>query len=108
MACNTSDPVFGKASCNIPKAVAAAKAAEVVVLCLGTTSQTDQGPSVASEGHDEPNYNLPGSQVALADAVFAVGTPVILLLVNGGIVQIDNYAYRAAAVVEVRLPFMEP
>ena len=104
MACNTTNPFFGNASCDIEKAVAAAKESETVVLCLGTTSQNDEGPSVDSEGHDEPEYSLPGSQAALADAVFAVGKPVILLLVNGGIVQIDDYAHRAAAVVEV--PFL--
>ena len=38
-----------------------AKAADVVVLCLGTTSQNDEGPEVDSEGHDEGDYSLPGA-----------------------------------------------
>lgn len=107
MACNTSNPFFGNASCDIAKAVAAARQAETVVLCLGSSSQNDEGPSVDSEGHDEPDYSLPGSQKALADAIFAVGKPVVLLLVNGGIVQIDDYAHKAAAVVEAFLPALQ-
>lgn len=107
MACNTSNPFFGNATCDIAKAVAAARKAEIVVLCLGTTSQNDEGPSVDSEGHDEADYHLPGSQTDLADAIFAVGKPVILLLVNGGIVQIDMYARKAAAVVEAFLPALQ-
>lgn len=107
MACNTSNPFFGNATCDIAKAVAAARVAETIVLCLGTTSQNDEGPSVDSEGHDEADYHLPGSQTALADAIFAIGKPVILLLVNGGIVQIDEYAHKAAAVVEVFLPALQ-
>jgi hypothetical protein len=90
--CNTSW-LHGQ-RCEISKAVAAARAADVVVLCLGTSSQNDEGPSVDSEGHDEGDFTLPGSQAELADAIFATGKPVVLVMVNGGIVQIDDYAHK--------------
>ena len=96
--------------CEIAEAVAAAKAADVVVLCLGTTSQNDPGKT-NGEGEDRPDMALPGSQKELADAVFAAATaeakPVVLVLVNGGIVAIDNYVSKAAAIVEAFFPSLQ-
>ena len=96
--------------CEVAEAVAAAQAADVVVLCLGTTSQNDPGRT-NGEGQDRPDIALPGSQTMLADAVFAAahaaGTPVVLVLVNGGIVAIDDYVARAAAIVEAFFPSLQ-
>ena len=86
----------GPGGCKIAAAVAAAKAAavrptllafapslsllcselgchpaQVVVLCLGTTSQNDEGNAVAHEGTDRGDFTLPASQAALARAIFA-------------------------------------
>lgn len=90
-------------NCEISRAVSAARQADVVVLCLGTTAQNDPD-STMGEGRDRESIDLPGSQTALADAVFATGKPVVLVLVNGGIVAIDKYVAKAAAVVEAFMP----
>lgn len=54
--------------------------ADVVFVCLGT------GDLQESEGHDKADLELPGQQLQLLqDAVlFGNGTPVVLLLFNGG------------------------
>eukprot|EP01046_Picozoa_sp_COSAG06_P013658 COSAG06_NODE_831_length_12041_cov_5.766789_2_plen_773_part_00 len=98
------------AGCNITGVVAAVNDADVVVLCLGFTTKGDEGPPVAYEGTDRPDFALPGSQAALADAVFAAAgatTPVVLLLINGGAFAIDAWVHRAAAVVEVFFPALQ-
>lgn len=107
IACGKSAAGFPSASCKIAAAVAAAKAADVAVLCLGTTSQNDEGPAVAHEGSDRGGFALPGSQMELAAAVLALGKPTVLVLVNGGIVAIDELLPKAAAVVEAFLPALQ-
>jgi beta-glucosidase-like glycosyl hydrolase len=92
--------------CQIDEAVAAAEQADVVLLCLGTTAQNDPD-STMGEGRDRASIDLPGSQVQLADAVLATGRPVVLVLVNGGVVAIDRYVTKAAAIVEAFLPSLQ-
>ena len=76
--------VVGNDASGIPAAVAAAQAADIVVLALGTNTQ------VAQEGNDRADTTLPGEQHALAMAILAVGKPTIVLLFNGGTMQIDD------------------
>jgi hypothetical protein len=92
--------------CEIALAVAAAQHADYVVLCLGTTAQKDPGRTMG-EGQDRGSIELPGSQGELADAIFATGVPVVLVLVNGGIVGIDKYVTSAAAIVEAFFPSLQ-
>jgi beta-glucosidase-like glycosyl hydrolase len=96
----------GTHRCEIAQAVAAAKQADYVVLCLGTTAQNDPSRTMG-EGQDRDNTDLPGSQAELADAIFATGKPVVLVLVNGGIVAIDKYVNDAAAIVEAFFPSLQ-
>ena len=49
----------------VARAVALAKRADVVILCLGTNLQTE------AEGRDRRDLNLPGAQQPLLEAVFA-------------------------------------
>lgn len=65
-----------------PAALAAAAAADVVVLALGIDG------SVEGEGHDRTNVDLPGAQHALAAAVAAVGKPTVLFVLHGGAVDL--------------------
>jgi beta-D-xylosidase 4 len=76
--------VNSKHTDGIAGAVAAAKAADFVVLVLGNDRTQEH------EGIDRPDINLPGKQEALADAVFAAGKPTMVILSNGGAVSIDN------------------
>jgi beta-D-xylosidase 4 len=96
--------------CEIEKAVAAAHAADVVILALGTSSQTDHAfPNAGQtngEGHDRADMSLPGDQAKLASAVFAVGKPIVLVLI-GGLVHIDKYVHKTAAIVEAFFPSLQ-
>jgi beta-glucosidase-like glycosyl hydrolase len=114
--CNGSAHQTGDQShyqCEIAQAVAAAKQADVIVLCLGTSAQfrdarsANDNTRTMGEGQDRENTDLPGSQSELADAIFATGKPVVLVLVNGGIVAIDKYVNDAAAIVEAFFPSLQ-
>lgn len=61
----------------IPAAVAAAQAADVVVMALGDTLQS------CGEWADRDSLDLPGGQLQLLAAVVAAGKPVVVVLVNG-------------------------
>ncbi|MCW1840505.1 glycoside hydrolase family 3 N-terminal domain-containing protein [Prosthecomicrobium hirschii] len=61
----------------IAGAVAAARAADLVLLCLGEPA--DWSGEAASRA--EPG--LPGDQAALAEAIFALGRPTVLILTGG-------------------------
>ncbi len=67
----------------IPAAVSAAAAADVVILALGTNE------AVANEGSDRGDASLPGQQLALAQAVLAVGKPTVVLIFSGSSLGID-------------------
>jgi len=84
----------------IPAALAAARLADAVVLCLGI------GHTQEHEGMDRTLITLPGLQEEFALQVFALGKPVVLVLVNGGVVAIDNLINPADAIVEAFYPSM--
>jgi len=62
----------------VARAVALAKRADVVILCLGT------GLQVEAEGRDRRDLNLPGAQQPLLEAVAAANPRVALVLFNAG------------------------
>jgi beta-glucosidase len=61
----------------LDEAVALAKKSEVVVLVLGGNEKT------VREEYSRSNLNLAGRQQQLLEAVYATGTPVVLLLIDG-------------------------
>jgi hypothetical protein len=70
-----------------PAAVAAAKAADVVVVFLGISSGFE------NEGHDRKGddaLELPGQQLALAQACVAANQNTVVVLAHGGMVHIDD------------------
>ena len=69
--------VTGDDTSGIAAAVAAAKAADVVVLTLG------ESVDMIGEGNSRAAIDLPGEQLALAKAVIATGTPVVAVIVSG-------------------------
>ena len=82
-------------------AVAAAKAADAVVLVMGL----DQ--SLEAEMHDRTHIRLPGYQPELVSAIrSAVGpnVPIILVLINGGAIAIENELPAVDAVLEAWYP----
>ena len=86
----------------VSEAVTVAKNSDVVVIVTGLDEslegeEGDTGNSYASG--DKETLNLPESQIRMAEAVAAVGTPVILINVSGSAMDLsfakDNEAYGA-------------
>jgi xylan 1,4-beta-xylosidase len=67
----------------IAPAVALAEASDIVILALGIDG------TIENEMHDRTEITLPGQQNALAAAIAATGKPTVLLVVNGGTVDIS-------------------
>ena len=99
-AANAGGTTAGVAGCSVAGgggdvdgAVAAAKAADSVVLALGI----DQ--SVEREGLDRINTTLPGQQAELAARVLALGKPTVLVLFSGGTISLGSLKGAAPAIV---------
>jgi len=70
----------------------------VVVLVLGIDH------TIEYEGMDRKSTTLPGQQENLALKVLGVNKPTVLVLVNGGILSIDNLMNGPSAIVEAFYP----
>jgi len=57
--------------------VEAAKKAQVAIVCVGDSGET------SGENFDRMDLNLPGHQLELVKAVYATGTPVVLVMQSG-------------------------
>lgn len=75
------------------EAVAAASAAEVVVLFLGLPARLE------SEGYDRDDIDLPADQLAVLDAVREANPNVVVVLSNGGVVALP-FASEVPAILE--------
>jgi beta-glucosidase len=69
--------VLGKDKSGFADAVAAAKGADAAIVVVGEKNGTD------GEGHDVASLDLSGVQEDLIQAVFATGTPTVVVLING-------------------------
>lgn len=87
----------------IAAAVAAAAAADVVVLAVGDRAGMF-GTGTSGEGCDAVDLSLPGDQRDLVEAVLATGTPVVLVVVSGRPYSLGAVASRCAAVVQAFMP----
>lgn len=81
---------------SVAEALNAVQQAEATILTLGNSRAQEH------EGIDRPDTLLDSNQTAFARQVFqaAKGAPVILVLVNGGALSIDELIAPAAAIVE--------
>lgn len=75
-------------------AVELAKRSEVVLFFAGIPAEQE------SEGFDRVDWQLPTNQLALLDAVLDTGSKVVVVLSNGGVVDVTRFAARSAAVIE--------
>jgi len=89
---SNSTPTNVEVEVDIPAAVLAAKAADVVVLCLGEGSYTETPGNI-------PDLNLGEPQRKLAEAIQATGKPVVLVLVEGRPRIVNRIADQAGAVL---------
>lgn len=78
----------------IPAAVAAASAADLVLLVVG------EDFDLSGEARSRSDISLPGAQQALADAVLDTGKPVVVILMNGRPLAVESLAERAPAMLE--------
>ena len=86
------------------EAVAVARQADAVVLCLGLTSQLE-GEEMRVEiegfrGGDRTRIDLPAPQRRLLERAVAVGKPTVLVLVNGSALAVNWAEAHVPAIVE--------
>jgi len=77
----------------IDAAVAAARAADVVVLAIG------EGTRMSGEAQSVTDIVMPAPQMALAEAVAATGRPIIVLLKNGRALALEGAVAAAPAIL---------
>jgi beta-glucosidase len=87
-----------------PEAIAAAKAADVVVAVLGITSELEGEEMPVSEegfkGGDRTSMDLPKPEEELLETVTATGKPVVLILANGSALAVNWAEEHANAILE--------
>lgn len=95
--------ISGGETDGIAAAVAAAQAADVVILALGDRAGLF-GRGTSGEGCDVESLDLPGAQAALLDAVLDTGTPVVVTLLAGRPYFLGRAVDEAAAIVQTFFP----
>jgi len=82
----------------VKKAVSVAKDADTIILALGGNWNSD------GEGGDRGTMDLAANQTELADAIYALGKPVVLVLQGGRPFAIPDYYNASAAVLQAWSP----
>jgi beta-glucosidase len=82
-------------------AVAAANAADQVVLALGETRE------MSGEAESRSNIDLPGQQQALLDRIAATGKPLVVVLFNGRPLTLSKVVASSPAILEAWFPGIE-
>ena len=89
----------------IKKAASAAKSSDVAIVVLGENEWQAPGRTgTDGEGYDVASLDLTGLQEELLEAVYATGTPVVLVLINGRPLSIRWAAENIPCIVEAWLP----
>ena len=83
---------------NIDGACDVAKRSDAVVLVV------DNFADGGGEGLDRVTVSLSDSQRALVDAIATTKVPFVLVLVNGGVISIDDLATSSPAILEAFMP----
>ncbi len=94
----------------VKEAVIAARAADVVILCVGLNPQIEgeEGDAYNGDmGGDRATLELPAPQRDLIEAVVATGTPVVLVNVSGSCVNLSYEKEHCAAVLQCFYPGAE-
>ncbi|AYV44975.1 beta-glucosidase [Caulobacter flavus] len=84
----------------IAEAVEVAKKADVVVMVLGDNEQTSREAWADNHLGDRDSLDLVGQQNDLARAIFALGKPTVVFLLNGRPLSVNLLAEKADALVE--------
>ncbi|MGB6450897.1 MAG: glycoside hydrolase family 3 N-terminal domain-containing protein [Steroidobacteraceae bacterium] len=91
----------------IREAVEVARAADEIVLALGTSAAISREGWASNHLGDRDQLGLIAQQDDLARAIFALGKPVVVVLINGPPLSIPQIAARASALVEAWYPGQE-
>ncbi len=83
------DPVAG----GIPAAVAAARAADIVVLAIGESQR------MSGEAQSRVDIVIPAAQMALVDAIVATGKPIVVLLRTGRALALHGAVLDVSAIL---------
>lgn len=84
----------------IREAVATAKKADAIALFIGDTAQTSREAWATNHLGDRSSLELVGEQEELAEALFALDKPVVVVLINGRPPALENIATGANALIE--------
>jgi beta-glucosidase len=84
----------------IAEAVEVARRADVVVMVLGDNEETSREAWADNHLGDRPSIELLGQQNDLARAIFDLGKPTVVLLLNGRPMAVNLLAERADALIE--------
>jgi len=93
-----ADPIENEK--RIADAVEVAKHADKILLVLGDTEQTSREGWASTHLGDRDHLTLPGQQDELADRIFALGKPTVVVLLNGRPPAVVNISEKANALVE--------
>lgn len=91
-------PMTAEEQQEIDKAVALAKESDMSILVLGGNART------CGENKSRSSLDLPGRQLDLLKAIYAVGKPVVLVLINGRPLSINWADKFVPAIVEAWYP----
>ena len=84
----------------IAEAVEVARQADVVVMVLGDNEQTSREAWADNHLGDRDSLDLMGQQNDLAKAIFDLGKPTVVFLLNGRPLSVNLLAQRADALIE--------
>jgi beta-glucosidase len=84
----------------IGEAVKAARTCDTIVLVLGDNEQTSREAWADNHLGDRDSLDLLGQQNDLAKAIFALGKPTVVVLLNGRPLSVNYLAENADALVE--------
>lgn len=91
-------PIEGGTREGFARALELARAAQLVVLCLGESAQ------MSGENAARSSLRLPGHQAALAMEIARTGRPVVLVLVSGRPLELGPLAREMAAILAAWQP----
>jgi beta-glucosidase len=100
--------IVGNSLDGIPEAVEAASKAQVAVMVMGLSQEMEgeegqqegNPPGIVSRGDRTISLKLPPVQQQLLEAVYATGTPMVLVLINGSMVFIEWADENVPAILE--------
>lgn len=85
---------------SIKAAAKVAKKSDLIILFIGGTEATSREGWAPEHLGDRTDIELVGEQKELAEAMFALGKPVVVVLINGRPLGVDDVAAKANALIE--------